>query len=151
MSTPNGAPGTKQQINVRGYTGIAIDANGNKVNRSAGPLVVIDGVQGGDLSSINMNDVASVSVVKDAAAAAIYGSSAPYGVIIITTKRVKQASLLLPIITILVLRNPLIYLNSPTHWTSPTHLMKLEQIPIIQLSYLMMMSSSGLKIIRRGS
>lgn len=96
ISTPNGAPGTKQQVNVRGYTGIAIDANGNKVNRSAGPLVVIDGVQGGDLSSINMNDVASVSVVKDAAAAAIYGSSAPYGVIIITTKKGKAGK---PVIT----------------------------------------------------
>lgn len=87
ISTPNGAPGTKQNLNIRGYTGISIDANGNRSNVSASPLIVIDGIQGGDLSTINMNDVASVSVLKDAASAAIYGSSAPYGVIIITTKR----------------------------------------------------------------
>ena len=87
ISTPNGAPGTKQNINIRGYTGINIDDYGSKSNVSGSPLVVIDGVQGGDLSSINMNDVENISVLKDAASAAIYGSSAPFGVIIITTKK----------------------------------------------------------------
>ncbi|GHV71926.1 hypothetical protein FACS189420_8410 [Bacteroidia bacterium] len=87
ISTPNGAPGTKQNINIRGYTGIKIDDSGNKSNVSGSPLVVIDGIQGGDLSSINMNDVENISILKDAASAAIYGSSAPFGVIIITTKK----------------------------------------------------------------
>ena len=87
ISTPNGAPGTAQNINIRGYTGIQIDADGNRINLASGPLLVIDGIQGGDLSSINMNDVESISVLKDAASAAIYGSSAPYGVIIVTTKK----------------------------------------------------------------
>jgi TonB-linked SusC/RagA family outer membrane protein len=49
------------------------------------PLVVVDGIQGRDLNSINMEDVASISVLKDAAAA-IYGARAANGVILITTK-----------------------------------------------------------------
>jgi len=87
ISTSNGAPGTKQNINIRGYTGINIDDNGNKSNVAGSPLIVIDGIQGGDLSSINSNDIENISVLKDAASAAIYGSSAPFGVIIITTKK----------------------------------------------------------------
>jgi TonB-linked SusC/RagA family outer membrane protein len=87
ISTPNGAPGTLQNINIRGYTGISIDANGNRSNTMNSPLIVIDGVQGGDLSTLEMNDVESISFLKDAASAAIYGSSAPYGVIIVTTKK----------------------------------------------------------------
>lgn len=96
ISTSNGAPGTKQNINIRGYTGINIDDNGTKSNVSGSPLVVIDGIQGGDLSSINMNDVESISVLKDAASAAIYGSSAPFGVIIVTTKKGRTGK---PVIT----------------------------------------------------
>ncbi|GHT25002.1 SusC/RagA family TonB-linked outer membrane protein [Bacteroidia bacterium] len=84
ISSPNGAPGTKQDINIRGYTGIKID---DKSNVSGAPLIVIDGVQGGDLSTINMTDVENISILKDAASAAIYGSSAPFGVIIVTTKK----------------------------------------------------------------
>ena len=87
ISTSNGVPGTAQNINLRGYTGLNIDENGNRSNTMNGPLVVIDGVQGGNLSNVEMNDVESISFLKDAASAAIYGSSAPYGVIIVTTKR----------------------------------------------------------------
>ncbi|MDR1723276.1 MAG: TonB-dependent receptor [Tannerella sp.] len=79
-SASGGAPGSAPSINIRGYTGFG---------SAAAPLVVIDGIQGGDLNSINMNDVENISVLKDAASAAIYGSSAPYGVILITTKRGK--------------------------------------------------------------
>lgn len=89
ITTSNGSPGKAQNINIRGYTGINIDDEGKKSNVSGSPLIVIDGIQGGDLASINMNDVESISVLKDAASAAIYGSSAPFGVIIITTKRGK--------------------------------------------------------------
>ncbi len=74
-----GAPNATQSINIRGYTGLG--------STSQGPLVVIDGVQGGDINALNPSDIKSISVIKDAAAAAIYGSSAPYGVILITTKR----------------------------------------------------------------
>jgi TonB-linked SusC/RagA family outer membrane protein len=78
-----GAPGAAQSINIRGYTGF--DNNGYA--KSDSPLIVIDGVPGGDLNTINMNDVENISVLKDAASSAIYGSSAPFGVILITTKR----------------------------------------------------------------
>lgn len=77
-SSSGGAPGTNQSINLRGYTGFGT---------TAAPLVVIDGIQGGNINNINMNDVESISVLKDAASAAIYGSNAPFGVILITTKR----------------------------------------------------------------
>src|SRR4051794_35844632 len=51
------------------------------------PLIVIDGVPGGDLQTIAPSDIASIDVLKDGSAAAIYGSRATAGVIIITTKR----------------------------------------------------------------
>lgn len=78
-----GSPGAAQKINIRGYTGF--DTNGNALSES--PLIVIDGVQGGDINTINMADVENITVLKDAASSAIYGSSAPFGVILITTKR----------------------------------------------------------------
>lgn len=91
-SSDGGAPGGKQSINIRGYTGFGLDDNGNMVSKSQSPLVIIDGIQGGDLNSVNMEDVESISVLKDAASTAIYGSSAPYGVIIINTKKGKRSS-----------------------------------------------------------
>lgn len=84
--TDGGAPGSSPSMNVRGYTGISQDGT----MLSNAPLVVIDGVAGGDISTINMNDVENISVLKDAASAAIYGSSAPYGVILVTTKKGKN-------------------------------------------------------------
>lgn len=71
-------PGAAPLIRIRGAG--SIDA-GNS------PLVVIDGFPGGDLGQLNMNDVESIEVLKDASAAAIYGSRAAGGVVIITTKR----------------------------------------------------------------
>lgn len=56
---------------------------------SAQPLYVIDGVPGGNLASVNPNDIESITVLKDGSAAAIYGTRANAGVIIITTKRGK--------------------------------------------------------------
>ena len=52
---------------------------------SASPLVLIDGAEG-DINSLNPQDIANISVLKDAAASSIYGSRAPFGVILITTK-----------------------------------------------------------------
>ncbi|MDO5522929.1 MAG: TonB-dependent receptor plug domain-containing protein, partial [Bacteroidia bacterium] len=52
---------------------------------SASPLILIDGVEG-SLNNINPQDIASISVLKDAASAAIYGSRAPFGVVLVTTK-----------------------------------------------------------------
>ncbi|MDR2148062.1 MAG: TonB-dependent receptor [Tannerella sp.] len=90
ISTPSqgGAPGITQNLNIRGYTGLGT---------TGGPLIIIDGVQQtGSLSDLNMDDVENISVLKDAASAAIYGSSAPYGVVIVTTKKGRAGK---PVIT----------------------------------------------------
>lgn len=87
-STNGGAPGAGSSFNVRGYTGFS--SNGSTISQS--PLFVVDGIPGIDINTININDVESISVLKDAASAAIYGSSAPYGVIIVTTKQGKVGS-----------------------------------------------------------
>jgi len=78
LNDNGGAPGQSMTINIRGIGTIG-EGSGSS------PLVLIDGIEG-DLSSLNPNDVENVSVLKDAAAAAIYGSRAPFGVILITTK-----------------------------------------------------------------
>ena len=56
------------------------------------PLYVVDGVPTQDISSLNPNDVASISVLKDAGAASIYGSRASNGVIIVSTKKGSQGT-----------------------------------------------------------
>ena len=74
----NGAPGMDSgSIRVRG-TGTL---------NSASPYILIDGVESETMSDLDPNDIASISVLKDAASAAIYGSKAANGVILITTKR----------------------------------------------------------------
>ena len=73
-----GAPGTAMNINIRGVGNLGDGSNSS-------PLVLIDGMEG-DLSTLNPADIENVSVLKDAAAAAVYGSRAPFGVILVTTK-----------------------------------------------------------------
>lgn len=75
----SGQPGTSGSVNVRGNTSI----NGG------GPLILIDGVLG-TLDRINVNDVESVTVLKDASAAAVYGARGAFGVILVTTKSGKK-------------------------------------------------------------
>ncbi|MBV6644651.1 MAG: TonB-dependent receptor, partial [Cyclobacteriaceae bacterium] len=72
------SPGTAPTIRIRGNNSLTGDNN---------PLIVIDGVLGADLQSLNPNDVASAQILKDASATAIYGSRGANGVIVITTKR----------------------------------------------------------------
>lgn len=71
-------PGTDFQIDIRGL---------GSINYDNAPLVVIDGNMGGDLNSLNPSDIASIDVLKDASATAIYGSRGANGVIIVTTKQ----------------------------------------------------------------
>lgn len=59
-------------------------------NKNSSPFIVVDGVPVDDLSMINSNDIASISVLKDAASSSIYGSRAAFGVILITTKQGKK-------------------------------------------------------------
>ena len=75
ITTSSGVPGSSPSINVRGTTSI----------NSAGPLILIDGAIG-ELDRVNPNDVESISVIKDASAAAVYGARAAFGVILVTTK-----------------------------------------------------------------
>lgn len=75
ITTSSGVPGSSPAINVRGVTSI----NG------AEPLILVDGAVG-DLNRVNPNDVESISVIKDASAAAVYGARAAFGVILVTTK-----------------------------------------------------------------
>jgi len=71
-------PGAAYSITIRGE---------NTINNSTQPLVVIDGLMGGDINSINPNDIQSMDVLKDASSTAIYGARGANGVIIITTKK----------------------------------------------------------------
>ena len=74
----SGSVDSRPSINVRGGTTIGEGTSG-------APLILIDGMEG-DLNSINPQDIESISVLKDAAASSIYGSRAPFGVILVTTK-----------------------------------------------------------------
>ena len=79
MVSGSSSPGQSKSFNIRGDLSI----NGGS------PLVLIDNVEG-DLSSLNPDDIESVSVLKDAASSAIYGARAACGVILVTTKRPKN-------------------------------------------------------------
>ena len=63
------------------------------VNASKGPLIVIDGIPGGDIRALNQEDIESIDVLKDASAGAIYGTRAAGGVILITTKQAKEGKI----------------------------------------------------------
>ena len=80
VSSASGSPNAEPSIIVRGSSSITA---------GAGPLYVVDGVIGG---TVNPNDVASVTILKDAAATGLYGSRASNGVIIITTKTGKAGN-----------------------------------------------------------
>lgn len=79
-SSSGGDLNTSMNINIRG-TG--------SISSSDSPLILIDGIEG-DLNMVNPNDIESVSVLKDAASASIYGSRAAFGVILVTTKSGKE-------------------------------------------------------------
>lgn len=74
----NGSPGSSPLVTIRGISSISYASN---------PLYVVDGFPTGDLSTFDTHDIQSVDVLKDASAAAIYGSRATNGVIMITTKK----------------------------------------------------------------
>ncbi|MDF2475873.1 MAG: SusC/RagA family TonB-linked outer membrane protein, partial [Sphingobacterium sp.] len=76
ITSTSGQPGADMKVVVRGLGTIG----------NSGPLYVIDGVPGGDISVLNAADIQSIDVLKDAASAAIYGSQAANGVVLVTTK-----------------------------------------------------------------
>lgn len=80
ITQKSGLPGSGFKINIRG-----LGTMGN-----SDPLVIIDGIIGGDLNALNSADIESIDVLKDAASAAIYGARAANGVILVTTKSGKE-------------------------------------------------------------
>ena len=78
ITTGSGDVTRGAQIQLRGTSTLQNDQ---------GPMIVIDGIPGGDMSTVSPSDIESISVLKDASSAAIYGSRAAGGVILITTKR----------------------------------------------------------------
>lgn len=107
----NGALDTNPSINIRGNGTIGDGSSGS-------PLVLIDGMEG-DINTLNPQDVLSVSVLKDAAAASIYGSRAPFGVILITTKKGESG------------KATINYQNS-FRWASPINLAHtMESVPFV--------------------
>ena len=79
----NGDLDATPSISIRGLGTLS-----NSQNSS--PLIIVDGVPTDDLTMINGNDIATISVLKDAASSAIYGSRAAFGVILITTKQANK-------------------------------------------------------------
>ncbi|WP_423735662.1 SusC/RagA family TonB-linked outer membrane protein [Chitinophaga caseinilytica] len=79
----DGRPGANGRFNVRGN---------NPLSSGAQPLVLIDGVPG-SMNNVNPRDIETVTVLKDAAAAAIYGARAAFGVVLVTTKAAKRGKL----------------------------------------------------------
>ncbi len=79
VAMQSGQPGTSATIRIRGI---------GSINSSSDPLYVIDGMPyNGNISAINPTDIESISVLKDAASTALYGSRAANGVVVITTKK----------------------------------------------------------------
>lgn len=81
ITRPGGNPNGGFNVRLRGVSTFGANSE---------PLIVIDGVIGGSLNTVDPNDIASIDVLKDASAAAIYGSRGGSGVILITTKTGKQ-------------------------------------------------------------
>jgi TonB-linked SusC/RagA family outer membrane protein len=82
QETPS--PNSDLKLQLRGMASI---------NAASGPLVVIDGMPGGDIRSVVQEDIQSIDILKDAAAGAIYGTRATGGVILITTKQAQEGKL----------------------------------------------------------
>ena len=99
ISSSSGSMDATPNVNVRGTTTIGEGSKGT-------PLILIDGSEG-DLNTINPQDIESVSVLKDAGTAAIYGSRSANGVIVVTTKSGKKNE------------KPTVRLNGSVGWQNP--------------------------------
>ncbi len=87
-------PGAQGQIRIRGNRTLTTGSGSS--DALDGPLVVVDGIPFGGLNDINPDDIASLEILKDASATAIYGSRGAGGVILVTTKRGKTGK---PVLT----------------------------------------------------
>ena len=83
ISFGSGKPGEATNMNIRGFASI---------NKESKPLILIDGIEG-SIDNLNPRDVESISVLKDASSSAIYGARAPFGVVLVTTKKGKSGKM----------------------------------------------------------
>lgn len=81
VTSANGKPGNNSTMQIRGVLG--------SIQGSTSPLILVDNVEVNDLSVVNPEDIESISVLKDAASASIYGIKGAFGVVLITTKKAK--------------------------------------------------------------
>lgn len=98
ITLPDGKPNTSPSYNIRGTTSIGQGGNA---------LVLIDGVEG-DPSLINPNDIESISLLKDAASASIYGARAVFGVVLITTKNPSKGKTSITYSGNIAIKNPVV-------------------------------------------
>lgn len=89
VSSGGNAPGQNKSFQIRGAYSVGIKNSDGSYGSTIAPLVLIDNVEG-DLDMVNPEDIETVTVLKDAASAAIYGARAAGGVILVTTKRPKD-------------------------------------------------------------
>ncbi|KIO52402.1 TonB-dependent receptor [Flavobacterium hibernum] len=82
ITSTSGQPGEALKVVIRGVGSVA----------GSSPLYVVDGILTGDISYLSNSDIESISVLKDAASAAIYGSQAANGVVLVTTKKGKRGA-----------------------------------------------------------
>ena len=87
VTSNDGAPGGNINVQIRG--------TGSLANGGNTPLYVVDGypLEAGNINSINPDDIATIDILKDASATAIYGIRAANGVVIVTTKKGKKIAL----------------------------------------------------------
>lgn len=104
ISQNNGMLENRASMNIRGIATIGSGSSGS-------PLILIDGMEG-DINSLNPQDIENISVLKDAAASSIYGSRAPFGVILVTTKKGRQGK-------------PVVNYNNSFRWSDPVLLPKM--------------------------
>lgn len=112
----SGAVGASPSITIRGVGTLSNGATSN-------PLIIVDGVAMDDISYLNPNDIANISVLKDAASTSIYGTRAAFGVILITTKSATTAD-----------RVSVSYSNNFA-WEKPTVLPKYSDVPSQTLAF----------------
>ncbi len=111
ITTPSGQIGSAPVIKLRGNSGTLVG------NGGAQPLILVDNVEVPDLQLVNPDDIETISVLKDAASASIYGSRAAWGVILITTKGGKRGA-----------PNRVTYSNNFS-WSTPTQVPELAPAP----------------------
>lgn len=97
ITTTGGDPNETPTVRIRGYASLSGGQD---------PLYVIDGVAGADINSVSPNDIESFDILKDASAAAIYGSRAAGGVIIVTTKTGKAGKAVVDFNTYIASESP---------------------------------------------